>query len=135
MDYNRGQLMGRLKANPKYYPPGRKGQAHTNFTLAVNRVVPTETGPKADYFPCVIWGEEAGSFAEKRSKGDTVAVFGKWRTNYIEQADGTSKLHFELRVEKFGLGMKALKNLLPQPKPTAATKAVSQLMAEFGNNE
>lgn len=134
MDHNRCHLVGRLTKDPEYIPAGRRGEEHCTFTLAVNRVVPNETGPKADYVPCSLWGENARAFVENRAKGDEVGVIGRMRTNFVQQPDGTHRLFFEIRVEEIHLGRRALKNLQPRPQETPTTRAIGQLTREFGDN-
>lgn len=131
MDHNRVHLIGRLTKDPEFVPQGRRGEAHCTFTIAVNRVVPNESGPQADYVPCSLWGEEAKRFVELRSKGDTVGVLGRIRTSHVPQANGTAKFFWEVRVDEVQYGQRSLKNLQPKPQETPTTRAVSQLAAEF----
>lgn len=126
-------MIGRLTKDPEYFPAGRKGEAHCTFTLAVNRVVSNEVGAQADYLPCSLWGEEAARFVEIRAKGDTVGALGRLRTNFVQQADGTSRPFWEIRVDEIQYGQKSLKNLQPRPASTPATAAVSRLSSEFKN--
>ena len=132
MDHNRWHGIGRLTKSPVYHPQGRRGEPHCTFILAINRVVPNEKGPVADYIPCSLWGEQAQRFVENRDKGDEVGVIGRLRINYVQQADGSSLPMVEVRVEEVHLGRKSLKNLQPKPKQTPATAAVGNLAAEFG---
>lgn len=134
MDHNRVHIIGRLTKDPEYHPPGRRGDAHCTFTLAVNRVVANEQGPQADYIPCVLWGEEVTRFIESRAKGDEVGVLGRIRTGNVQQADGSTKFFWEIRVDQIHYGRRALKNLQPKPTETAATRAVATLGAEFGDH-
>lgn len=132
MDHNRFHGLGRLVKAPEFFPPGRKGQPHCTFTLAVNRVVPNEDGPAADYIPCSIWGPEAQRFCELRDKGDEVLILGRIRTNFVQRADGKRDFFWEVRAEDVEYGRKALKNLRAAPRQDAATTAVRQLTDEFG---
>lgn len=133
MDHNRSLIVGRLTKRPEYFPAGMRGEEHCTFTVATNRVVSDRTGPKADYIPCSLWGPQAKTFVENRDKGDEVGVIGRIRTNYVQQADGGSRLFFEVRVEEVQMGRKSLKNLQPRPEATTATRAVGRLQNEFGN--
>lgn len=133
MDHNRCLIIGRLTKDPEYFPTGIRGEEHCIFTIASNRVVSDRNGPRADYIPCSLWGELARDFVETRSKGDEVGVFGRLRTNYVQQPDGTSRLFFEIRVDEVQKGRKSLKNLQPKPKSTSATHAVAKLQGEFDN--
>lgn len=133
MDHNRFNAIGRLVKSPEYFPPGRKGQEHCTFTLAINRVVPNEDGPIADFIPCSLWGDEASRFCETRDKGDEVAILGRIRTNFVPQASGDRKFFWEVRVETVEYGRRALKNLRALPrKEDVATRAVETLTTEFG---
>ena len=132
MDHNRVHLVGRLVRNPEYFPPGRRGQEHCTFSLAINRVVPNEEGPAADYLPCSVWGAEASNFVEKVHKGDEVTCLGRIRTNFVQQADGARKFFWEIRVDRVDYGRVSLKNLRAQPYVDNTTRAVKQLTEEFG---
>jgi single-strand DNA-binding protein len=131
VDHNKTTLVGRLTANPEYYPAGIRGQDHCQFTIAVNRVVSDQNGPRADFIPCSLWGPACKAFVEQRAKGDEVGVIGRLRANYVPQPDGTSHLLFEVRVEEIHLGRKSLKNMQPAPEKTPATAAVGKLQEEF----
>jgi len=134
VDHNRCHLVGRLAKDPQFIAAGRKGDAHCMFTLAVNRVVPTEEGPAADYIQCSLWGEEASRFVELRSVGDEVGVLGRFRTGFVQKTDGRRDYFCEVRVEEVQYGRRSLKNLQPRPKADGTTKAVKQLTAEFKGN-
>jgi single-strand DNA-binding protein len=126
--------VGRLTKNPVFYPEGRKGDAHCTFTLAVNRVIPDENGPTADYIQCVLWGPLATTFVEDREMGDEVMVFGAIRTSILPLGNGKSEFRWELRVEEVEHGRKSLKNLAGRPTETKATVAVSRLTKEFSGD-
>lgn len=134
MDHNRCHLVGRLTKDPQYAPAGRKGDGHCTFTLAINRVVPTEEGPTPDYIQCSLWGEEARRFVELRAKGDEVGVLGRIRTGFVLQGDGSRKFFWEVRVEEVQYGRRSLKNLQPRPREDSTTRAVGRLTTEFGEN-
>lgn len=134
MDHNRFHGVGRLTKDPQYIPAGRKGDDHCTFTLAMNRVVPLEEGPVADYVLCSLWGEEARRFVEFRAKGDEVGILGRIRTGFVQQADGSRKYFWEIRVEEVQYGRRSLKNLQPKPKEDSTTRAVGQLTTEFGED-
>ena len=134
MDHNRCTFVGRLSKNPVFYPKGRKGEEHCTFTLAVNRVVPDEEGPKADYIQCVLWGSRAKVFVEDRQLGDEVMVIGSLRTSMVPLGNGKVDFRWEVRVEQIELGRKSLKNLAGRPTETKATRAVKRLTQEFGND-
>jgi len=133
VDHNKGTWIGRLTKDPEFHPAGRKGDPHCTFTLAINRVVPNEGGPQADFIPCTIWGEEAERFCQLRSKGDEVGIMGRIRTNNVPQPDGSYRFHWEVRALEGGVqyGRRSLKNLQPRPAATRTTQAVGQLTAEF----
>jgi single-strand DNA-binding protein len=133
VDHNRFHAIGRLVRPPEYFTPGRKGQEHCTFTLAINRVVPNEDGPAADYIPCSLWGAEARNFYDCRGKGDEVLILGRIRTNFVQQADGERKFFWEVRVETVDYGRRSLKNLRAgNDMVDATTEAVKQLTTEFG---
>jgi len=131
MDHNFWRGIGRLTRDPEYVPAGRRGEGHCKFTLAVNRVVSNDQGPQADYIPCVLWGSEAERFIESRSKGDEVGIYGRIRTSNIQEANGTTRFHWEVRVDKVMYGRRSLKNLQPRPQETHTTHMVRKLTEEF----
>lgn len=133
MDLNVIMLVGRLTRDPEYHPPGARGQEHCSFTLAVNRVVPDSNGPQADYLPCSLWGPEAKPFFDNRAKGDEVGLTGRLRANRVQEAGGSSRTYFEVRVDEIHKGRRALKNLQPAPKATPTTHAVGRLQSEFSS--
>ena len=132
MDHNRVHLVGRLVRNPEYFPAGRRGQEHCTFSMAINRVVPNEEGPAADYIPCSVWGEEAAAFCERMHKGDEVTCLGRIRTNFVPQADGDRRFFWEVRVDVVDYGRIALKNLRARHIADDTTRAVKKLTEEFG---
>ncbi len=134
MDHNRCHLVGRLTKDPQYVAAGIKGEDHCIFTLAINRVVPMEEGPVADFILCSLWGEESRRFIELRATGDEVGVLGRIRTGFVQQADGSRKHFWEVRVEEVQYGRRSLKNLQPRPKQDSTTRAVGQLTTEFGED-
>ena len=134
MDHNDCHFVGRLTKNPVFYPKGRKGDEHCTFTLAVNRVIPDENGPTADYIQCVLWGPLATTFVEDREMGDEVMVFGALRTSRVPLGNGKVDFRWEIRVEEVEHGRKSLKNLAGRPAETKATLAVSRLTKEFSGD-
>ena len=133
MDHNRIHLIGRLTKNPEFHAAGKRGEPHCTFTLAVNRVVPNEQGPQADYLPCSLWGEEAGRFVESRAKGDEVGVTGRIRTGHVPQADGSYRFFWEVRVDRVSYGRRSLKNLQNPVQENTQTLAVKKLSREFSS--
>ncbi len=131
MDHNQWTGVGRLTRPPVFVPAGRVGTCHCTFTLAVNRVVAGGDGPKADFFPCSLWGEPAERFVEECSQGDEVGIVAAVRTNYVQKPDGSSQCLFEMRVDEIHPGRKSLKNLKPRPAVTPTTEAVGRLQEEF----
>jgi len=120
-----------LVKDPQFFEPGRRGQAHCTGILAVNRVVPSEAGPEADYIPFSIWGPAAQDFCEQRAKGDTVMIKGRLRTSLVQKPDGSKESYWEVRVDEYQLGHRSLKNMQPAPKQDAITSAVRKLNSEF----
>lgn len=135
MDHNRCHLVGRLTKDPVYFEPGRKGDEHCTFTLAINRVVSNEDGPQADFILCSLWGEKARSLVEGRAKGDELGVLGRLRTGFVLQPDGSKRFFWEVRVEEVEYGRRSLRNLQPRPQQDKATQAVGALTMEFGDSE
>lgn len=131
MDQNLIVLVGRLVRPPEYFPAGRRGDPHATFLLVVNRVVPNANGPQADYFPCVLWGEEAKQLCETRGRGDEIGIVGRIRTELLSQPGGKTQFRWEVRVDEIHFGRRSLKNLAPPPEQTPQTRAVARLHQEF----
>ena len=124
--------MGRLVRPPEFFPPGLTGDVHATFVLAVNRVVPSRSGPETDYVPCTVWGPLAQELCAQRTTGDEVHVIGRIRTDLIPQADGSREFRVEVRAEQLQLGRRSRKNLQPSPHVDGVTQAVGRLTEEFG---
>lgn len=131
-DANNVFLVGRLVKPPEYHPAGHRGEEHCTFTLAINRVVPSEQGPEADYVPCSMWGSEVVGFCERCGKGDEIHVRGRIRTSLIPQADGGRKHFWEIRADHVQEGRRSLRNLQSRPRQDRATEALGRLTKEFG---
>lgn len=133
MDQNVWFGVGRLVRDPEFVPAGRTGHPHIKLLLAVNRVVPRATGPKADYLPCTYWGEDAPQVLEKLHKGCEVAVAGRIYTDMIQRGGGKREFFWEVRVHSLQVGRRSLKNLAAQQDRTdSQTGAVGRLHKEFG---
>jgi len=130
MDLNVWNGIGRLVKDPEFVPAGATGDPHICFTLAVNRVVPRASGPKADYFPCTYWGKDAKELLGKLAKGNEIFVMGRIYTDMVQGKGMKREFFWEIRVEEIQTGREALKNMLP-PAQTGETEALSQLHREF----
>ncbi|MBU8732502.1 single-stranded DNA-binding protein [Cytobacillus oceanisediminis] len=65
-----------------------------NFDLAINR---KGNPTKADFIPCVIWGDKAKMFSNKFGKGSLVLLEGELRSSLVPLED--SKPRNELKFE------------------------------------
>ena len=133
MDQNLIILVGRAVKDPEFVPAGRTGDPHIKFTLAVNRVVPRASGPKADYFPCTYWGQDAQKKLDMMSKGGEIAIVGRIYTDMVQGSSGRREFFWEVRIDELQPGRMSLKNLgAVGVVGDSRTDAMNQLHKEFG---
>ena len=98
---NRVVLVGRLTKDPELRTT-TSGLSQTRFTLAVNRRVAGPDGQrKADFIPCVAWGQTAETIAKYLKKGRELAVEGRIQTGSYDAQDGTKRYTTDVVVENF----------------------------------
>ena len=87
--YQKYVALGRTTKDVRlWYSPD--GQSVANFTLAVNRK------NKADFIPCVAWGNMAKTYADNVGKGSLILVEGEFRSYTRDKQDG---VEYELKLE------------------------------------
>lgn len=86
---NKVNLIGRLTKDPELkFTPG-DGKAVTTLTLAVDRRYPGKDGKReADFIPCVIWGKQAETVANRSAKGKLLGISGRIQIRSYENKEG-----------------------------------------------
>lgn len=70
------------------------GKKYTKFTVAVNKYK-----DKADFFPCVAWGDQAESIVDYTDKGSKVVVSGTMNSRVYEDM-GKPRTLWEVNVQR-----------------------------------
>lgn len=87
---NKCIITGRLTKAPELkYTPTNK--AVCEFTIASNRPVLRDGERQADFVNCQAWGKTAENLAKYQDKGSLIAVFGEYRTDSYNDADGNRR--------------------------------------------
>lgn len=79
---------------------GTSGVNYTNFTVAINRLPEKDGTRKADFIPCVAFGNNAINISKYFRKGSKILVQGEWRTDSFER-DGVKYYTHKLLVYRF----------------------------------
>lgn len=86
---NKVILIGRLVRDAELRFVQGTGTAVANFTIAVDRKVPSKDGKKeADFIPIVVFGKMAETVANYTSKGKLISVAGRIQTRSYDGQDG-----------------------------------------------
>lgn len=128
-------LQGRLARDPELRQTNTGKQVAT-FTLAVDRGRKDANGKSvADWIPVIAW-ERAAEFAYKwLTKGQMVAVDGRFQSRTYTAKDGTNRTVLEVVANNINFcGSKAGSTGQPSPAPAgqpAAAPAYSQPAEDF----
>ena len=97
---NKSILMGRLTKDPDLRYTSGNNTAVCSFTIAVNRRMPKEGQPQADFINCIAWSKTAEFVTKYFKKGQQMAVVGRIQTRTWE--DNESRKHYvtEIVVEE-----------------------------------
>lgn len=97
---NKSILMGRLTKDPELRYTSGNNTAVCSFTIAVNRRMPKDGQPQADFINCIAWSKSAEFVAKYFRKGQQIAVVGRIQTRTWE--DNESRKHYvtEIVVEE-----------------------------------
>jgi len=128
MDINNCVEVGRLAEPVKYTPANkeRKISAKATGRLAVNRPNYKGSIPKTDYIPFVAWGNFAEVLKDYSSKGKELGLTGRWETNPVIAADGSTITYNELKVCDIQLG---------HDSQAVKTQKVVKQLAQDGRDE
>lgn len=98
-NFNKVILGGRLTSAPELRQT-QSGLAVAVFSLAVNKRVPKESAPKADFFQITAWRGTAEMAAKYLRKGSAVCIVGSLSTSYFEDKDGNRRSKTEVTAEE-----------------------------------
>lgn len=98
---NRVILTGRLVKDPELRRTNTDIPV-VQFTLAVNRQFTNRDGERqADFISCVIWRQQAETFAKFLRKGSLIAVEGQIQTRTYDEPSGAKRYITEVIVDRF----------------------------------
>ncbi len=98
---NKVMLTGRLVRDPELRRTNSDIPV-VQFTLAVNRQFAGRDGERqADFINCVIWRQQAETFAKYLRKGSFISVEGQIQTRTYDDPSGAKKYITEVIVERF----------------------------------
>lgn len=95
-------LIGRLTADPKLSYTQNTNTAVNSFRLAVKRPMKES---EADFIQCKVFGRQAETLNNYKSKGDELAVHGRLETGSYKNRDGVTMYTAEVicdRIEFIG---------------------------------
>ena len=78
----------------------QSGKAVAQFTIAVKRRFAKENGPLADFFPVVVWGNNAEPCGKYLQKGSLCAVKGAMQNRSYDDKDGNKRYITELIADE-----------------------------------
>lgn len=97
---NKVILMGRMVRDPELKRTN-SGTAVCTFTVAVNR---QKKDDPADFIPCTVWQDTAEFVSKYFSKGQMIAVVGRWQVRTYTDKNGDKKRVDECKVESVYFG-------------------------------
>ena len=93
---NKTMLLGRLTADPELRYTNTNNIPVVSFTLAVRRKFTREGGPEADFINIVAWQKTAEFVAEYFTKGQLMALEGRFENHNWTDRDGIKR--YDIRV-------------------------------------
>ena len=98
---NKVMLTGRLVKDPELRRTNTDIPV-VQFTLAVNRQFANREGERqADFINCVIWRQQAETFAKYLRKGSFIAVEGQIQTRSYDDPSGAKRYITEVVTDRF----------------------------------
>ena len=98
---NKVMLTGRLVKDPELRRTNTDIPV-VQFTLAVNRQFANREGERqADFINCVIWRQQAETFAKYLRKGSLIAVEGQIQTRSYDDPSGAKRYITEVVTDRF----------------------------------
>ena len=114
---NRVILKGRIAKEPEVKTT-RSGQTYARLTIAVDRYAKAGEERKADFVPCVAWGNTAQFLAKYFTKGKEILCEGRIQTGSYTDKDGGKRYTTDVvldRVEFCGSKTQADTDAEPVP--------------------
>lgn len=97
---NKAFLIGRLATDPELRTTSG-GVSVCQFRLAVSRKYTNQQGVReADFFPIVVWRQQAETCARYLSKGRQCAIVGTIQTRSYDAQDGTKRYVTEIVADE-----------------------------------
>lgn len=97
-------IMGRLTRDPEYKATGT-GLSVTNFSVAVDRDVPGQSGEReTDFIDCVAWRKTAEFITKYFTKGSVIALSGRLQIRTWTDKDGNKRRTAEVVVDNAYFG-------------------------------
>ena len=129
-------LQGRLTEDPAPSTT-QSGRNYCRFSLAVNRDYKDPDGNRtADFFNCVVWGEQANTVIRYFKKGSPILIMGCVQVRNYEGQDGSRRRSWDIRVDQFwfvsGSGNGNGRERLPEPEEPPYP--VNKSSADAGND-
>ena len=97
-------IMGRLTRDPEYRATG-SGLSVTNFSVAVDRDFPGQSGEKeTDFIDCVAWRKTAEFVTKYFTKGSLIVVSGRLQIRGWTDKDGNKRRTAEIVADSVYFG-------------------------------
>lgn len=97
--FNHIAILGRLTRDPEYRTTG-SGLSVANFSVAVDRDFPGQSGEKeTDFIDCVAWRKTAEFVTKYMKKGSMVVVSGRLQIRAWTDKDGNKRRTAEVVAE------------------------------------
>jgi single-strand DNA-binding protein len=101
---NRITIMGRLTRDPEYRATPA-GLSVVNFTVAVDRDVPNQSGDKeTDFIDCVAWRKTAEFITKYFFKGSLIVLSGRLQIRSWTDKDGNKRRTAEVVADSVYFG-------------------------------
>lgn len=122
---NKIVIMGRLTRDPEYRTTG-SGLSVANFSVAVDRDFPGQSGEKeTDFIDCVAWRKTAEFVTKYMKKGSMVVVSGRLQIRAWTDKDGNERRTAEVVAENvyFGESKRSAESAPAAPVPAPSYQA------------
>ncbi|MBQ3215322.1 MAG: single-stranded DNA-binding protein [Oscillospiraceae bacterium] len=97
-------IMGRLTRDPEYRATG-SGLSVTNFSVAVDRDFPGQSGEKeTDFVDCVAWRKTAEFVTKYFTKGSLIVISGRLQIRSWTDKDGNKRRTAEIVADNVYFG-------------------------------
>ena len=102
---NKIVIMGRLTRDPEYRTTGANNLSVANFSVAVDRDFPGQSGEKeTDFIDCVAWRKTAEFITKYFTKGSMIVVSGRLQIRSWTDKDGNKRRTAEIVADNVYFG-------------------------------